>query len=93
MPGGRVDHDEANLDTVDPATRRDHLQKKGPLEWHVKKAPQGPRSLALKNRMSPIQIFTAEDDDTLPDYTDFIAMVGEYVGTVLFMIFALGGTK
>ena len=25
--------------------------------------------------------------------TDFIAMLGEYVGTVLFMIFALGGTK
>jgi hypothetical protein len=25
--------------------------------------------------------------------TDFIAMIGEYVGTVLFMIFALGGTK
>jgi hypothetical protein len=24
---------------------------------------------------------------------DFIAMLGEYVGTVLFMIFALGGTK
>jgi len=24
---------------------------------------------------------------------DFIAMIGEYVGTVLFMIFALGGTK
>ncbi|KAF7970103.1 hypothetical protein HWV62_24976 [Athelia sp. TMB] len=23
----------------------------------------------------------------------FIAMIGEYVGTVLFMIFALGGTK
>lgn len=25
--------------------------------------------------------------------SDFIAMVGEFVGTVLFMIFALGGTK
>lgn len=27
------------------------------------------------------------------DEPDFIAMLGEYVGTVLFMIFALGGTK
>jgi aquaporin related protein len=24
---------------------------------------------------------------------DFVAMIGEYVGTTLFMIFALGGTK
>jgi hypothetical protein len=30
---------------------------------------------------------------TETDEPDFIAMLGEYVGTVLFMIFALGGTK
>lgn len=26
-------------------------------------------------------------------FLDFVAMIGEYVGTTLFMIFALGGTK
>jgi hypothetical protein len=32
-------------------------------------------------------------DQRKTDEPDFIAMLGEYVGTVLFMIFALGGTK
>jgi len=73
MPRPRVNSDETNLEHVDPPTRRQHLRSKGALAWHIRKAPKGPKSLAIKNH--------------------FIAMIGEYVGTVLFMIFALGGTN
>jgi hypothetical protein len=39
----------------------------------------------------PAPTLTA-DRDPRP-VSDFVAMIGEFVGTSLFMIFALGGTK
>jgi aquaporin related protein len=47
-------------------------------------------------RSSPLRTVSAKSGaHAIPgtDSTDMIAMIGEYVGTVLFMIFALGGTN
>ncbi|WVR05922.1 hypothetical protein IAU60_002948 [Kwoniella sp. DSM 27419] len=72
MAFGRRGQHMTDLPASDP-NRRAQLKSRGRVTWHLKKAEQGPASLALKNH--------------------FIAMIGEYVGTVLFMIFALGGTN
>lgn len=79
------------------ATERDHhkrlnrLKEKGPLKWHTSDPARGSKKLALKNGVSPPPSLLRSCEEVLT--VDFIAMLGEYVGTVLFMIFALGGTK
>ena len=78
----------SSLPVSDP-TRRQQLKKRNPTTWHLKTPEQGPATLAIKNRES----MSSHRAATLTLGTDFIAMLGEYVGTVLFMIFALGGTK
>jgi len=79
------------LSAADPG-RKEQLQKRGRLNWNLHKPNQGPASLAFKNRQ-----YNAFLDKMIYGFNDlrldFIAMIGEYVGTVLFMMFALGGTK
>jgi aquaporin related protein len=79
--------------------RRDLLRAKGPLNWANAPAERGPKRLALKNRELDSAAVTVQAwysgslHLSATDVSDMIAMIGEYVGTVLFMIFALGGTN
>ncbi len=87
-PTNRTQKDMEQMSSSDPS-RRAQLKNRNPINWHVKKPDQGPASLAVKNR----KYLTSLTAKSLRRSADFIAMIGEYVGTVLFMIFALGGTK
>jgi hypothetical protein len=81
-----------DLDTPRGKSRR------GPFNWHLRRPEQGPVALAIKNRQCTTGRSSREwhrgKGLTFDVFcVDFIAMVGEYVGTVLFLMFAFGGTK